>query len=79
MMSRKIAEKTASKQELLRHSFVFYVPDLSQIFTSVEEEWRVDLVMTNNFKHLTKNPLNRLKCRLVADQKKVKPLVFLIG
>lgn len=72
-MSRKIAEKTARMQEPLRHSFVFYVLDLSQIFTYVEARRKVDLVVTNNFRHLRRNPLNRLKCRLVADQKKVKP------
>gem|GEM_PF-4339566 len=73
MVSRKIEEKTASIQEPLRHSFVFYVLDLSQIFTYVEAWREVDRFVTNNFRHLTRNPLNRLKCRLVADQKKVKP------
>lgn len=35
--------------------------------------------MTNKINCDQKSTLNRLKCRLVADQKKVKPLVFLIG
>ena len=73
MMSRKIAEKTAIIQKAFRHYFVFCVIDLSQIFTYVEAWPGPDLFMTNNFKYLTRNPLNRLKCRLVADQKKVKP------
>jgi hypothetical protein len=73
MMSRKIAEKTARIKETLRHSFVFYIADLSQIFTNVEPRGQVDSFMTNNFTYPLQNPLNRLKCRLVADQKKVKP------
>ncbi len=73
MMSRKIAEKTASIQKAFRHSFVFCVLDMSQIFIYVEACGELDLLVTNNFMYLTRNPLNRLKCRLVADQKKVKP------
>jgi hypothetical protein len=35
--------------------------------------------MTNNFIGGLKNAVNPLKCRLVADQKKVKPIVFLLS
>ncbi len=35
--------------------------------------------MTNNFMMYRKAPVNPMKCRLVADQKKVKPDVFLLS
>jgi hypothetical protein len=38
---------------------------------------KVDLFVTNSFKGLEKQTINPLKCRLVAAQKKVKPVAIL--